>query len=56
MAQYIIFLDSKRVGADKFVVKVLDSTHLLIQPEAADTVQRLCRQWMDENTYEKPTN
>ena len=56
MAQYIIFLDSKRVGADKFVVKVLDSTHLLIQPEAAETVQRLCRQWMDANTYEKPTN
>ncbi|GJP34910.1 hypothetical protein CLOM_g19390 [Closterium sp. NIES-68] len=55
MAQYIIFLDSKRGGAEKFILQVLDDTHMLIHAEAADMVQKMCRDWMDANTYEKPT-
>ncbi|CAI6001348.1 unnamed protein product, partial [Closterium sp. NIES-64] len=51
MAQYIIFLDSKRGGAEKFILQVLDDTHMLILADAADMVQKMCRDWMDANTW-----
>ncbi|CAI5527458.1 unnamed protein product, partial [Closterium sp. Naga37s-1] len=41
MAQYIIFLDSKRGGAEKFILQVLDDTHMLILADAADMVQKM---------------
>ncbi|KAJ7527395.1 hypothetical protein O6H91_16G052000 [Diphasiastrum complanatum] len=54
MAQYIINLNESMPFAQKFIVYILDDTHIFVQPHVADMIQKRLEEFRDQNTYEKP--
>lgn len=54
MAQFIINMNNSLPANQKFIIRVLDSTHLFVQPHVAEMIRSAISEYRDQNTYEKP--
>ncbi|KAI8569038.1 hypothetical protein RHMOL_Rhmol02G0247200 [Rhododendron molle] len=54
MAQFIIYLDSSLPTSQKFIIHILDSTHLFVQPHVSEMIRSAISEFRDQNSYEKP--
>jgi TFIIH basal transcription factor complex TTD-A subunit len=54
MAQFIINLNASMPNAQKFILEVLDDTHIFVLANMAETIQYKVQEFRDSNTYEKP--
>lgn len=54
MAQFIINLNASLPASQKFIIHVLDGTHLFVQPHAAEMIRSAVSEFRDQNSYEKP--
>ncbi|XP_030467617.1 general transcription and DNA repair factor IIH subunit TFB5 [Syzygium oleosum] len=55
MAQFIINLNASLPASQKFIIHVLDNTHLFVQPHVADMIRNAMSEFREQNSYEKPT-
>jgi len=55
MAQYIINMNASFPAADKFIIHVLDSTHMFVQPHMEGMIRSQIAKFREDNTYVKPT-
>lgn len=54
MAQFIVNLNASLPASQKFIVHMLDNTHMFVQPHVADMIRSRISEFRDQNTYEKP--
>ncbi|KMT06518.1 hypothetical protein BVRB_7g156920 [Beta vulgaris subsp. vulgaris] len=54
MAQFIIHMNGSMPANQKFIIRVLDDTHLFVQPHAAEMIRSAMSEFREANTYEKP--
>ncbi|KAK9103566.1 hypothetical protein Sjap_020820 [Stephania japonica] len=54
MAQFIINLNAMRPASQKFIIHVLDNTHIFVQPHMAEMIRSAIAEFRDLNSYEKP--
>ncbi|KAL8150468.1 hypothetical protein V2J09_020276, partial [Rumex salicifolius] len=54
MAQFIINYNGLLPSSQKFIIRVLDGTHLFVQPHAGEMIKSAIASFRDQNTYEKP--
>ncbi|KAK9143687.1 hypothetical protein Scep_006324 [Stephania cephalantha] len=54
MAQFIINLNATRPASQKFIIHVLDNTHIFVQPHMAEMIRSAIAEFRDLNSYEKP--
>lgn len=55
MAQFIINLNASMPASQKFIIHVLDSTHIFVQPHVAEMIRSAMAEFRDQNSYEKPS-
>ncbi|XP_074267633.1 general transcription and DNA repair factor IIH subunit TFB5-like [Silene latifolia] len=55
MAQFVINMNASLPHNQKFIIRVLDNTHLFVQPHAAEMIRTAISEYRDQNTYEKPS-
>ncbi|CAM6083853.1 unnamed protein product [Calypogeia fissa] len=54
MAQFIVNLNASMPNAQKFILEVLDDTHIFVLANMAETIQYKVQEFRDSNTFEKP--
>ncbi|KAK7370040.1 hypothetical protein VNO80_12092 [Phaseolus coccineus] len=54
MAQYIINMNASLPASDKFIIHVLDSTHMFVQPHVELMIRSQIAKFREDNTYVKP--
>ncbi|XP_059653272.1 general transcription and DNA repair factor IIH subunit TFB5-like [Cornus florida] len=54
MAQFIIYLNNMLPKPQKFIIDVLDNTHLFVQPHVGEMIQNVVADFRNRNSYEKP--
>ncbi|KAG0474699.1 hypothetical protein HPP92_014385 [Vanilla planifolia] len=54
MAQFIVNLNASLPASQRFIVHMLDNTHMFVQPHVADMIRSKISEFRDQNTYEKP--
>jgi TFIIH basal transcription factor complex TTD-A subunit len=54
MAQFIVNLNNSMPANEKFIVHMLDSTHMFVQPHVAEMIKSKIAEFRDQNSYEKP--
>ncbi|CAM6122333.1 unnamed protein product [Calypogeia fissa] len=54
MAQFIVNLKASMPNAQKFILEVLDDTHIFVLANMAETIQYKVQEFRDSNTFEKP--
>ncbi|XP_048497126.1 general transcription and DNA repair factor IIH subunit TFB5-like [Beta vulgaris subsp. vulgaris] len=54
MAQFIIHMNVHCQQNQKFIIRVLDNTHLFVQPHAAEMIRSAMSEFKEANTYKKP--
>ncbi|XP_038702351.1 general transcription and DNA repair factor IIH subunit TFB5-like [Tripterygium wilfordii] len=54
MAQFIINLNASLPASQRFIIHILDSTHLFVQPQVAEMIRSAISEFRDQNPYEKP--
>lgn len=54
MAQFIINLNASMPTSQKFIIHILDNTHMFVQPHAAEMIRSAIAEFRDANSYEKP--
>ncbi|KAL9330267.1 hypothetical protein ACSQ67_005270 [Phaseolus vulgaris] len=54
MAQYIINMNASMPASDKFIIHVLDSTHMFVQPHVELMIRSQIAKFREDNTYVKP--
>lgn len=54
MAQFIINMNASMPASQKFIIHVLDSTHLFVQPHVAEMIRSAISEFREQNSYEKP--
>ncbi|KAJ3049308.1 General transcription factor IIH subunit 5 [Rhizophlyctis rosea] len=52
--QILIDLDNQAPPDEKFIIKKLDDTHLLIKSQFVDSVKEQLEDILEENTYRAP--
>ncbi|CAA7399841.1 unnamed protein product [Spirodela intermedia] len=55
MAQFIINFNASLPASQKFILQILDDTHLFVQPHAGEMIKSRMSEFREQNTYEKPT-
>ncbi|XP_010533744.1 PREDICTED: RNA polymerase II transcription factor B subunit 5 [Tarenaya hassleriana] len=55
MAQFIINLNNSMPASQKFIIHILDSTHMFVQPHVEHMIRSAIAEFRDQNSYEKPT-
>lgn len=55
MAQFIINLNASLPASQKFIIHILDSTHLFVQPHVGEMIKSAIAEFRKENSFEKPT-
>lgn len=55
MAQFIVNMNASMPASEKFIVHILDPTHMFIQPNMGDYIKSKMAEFRDQNSYEKPT-
>ncbi|WOK98070.1 hypothetical protein Cni_G06779 [Canna indica] len=54
MAQFIINYNASLPPSQKFILHVLDNTHIFVQPNMGEMIKSKISEFRDQNTYEKP--
>ncbi|XP_077235546.1 general transcription and DNA repair factor IIH subunit TFB5-like [Tasmannia lanceolata] len=54
MAQFIVNMNAALPASQKFIVHILDSTHMFVQPHVAEMIRSRIAEFRDQNSYEKP--
>ncbi|EPS71347.1 hypothetical protein M569_03416, partial [Genlisea aurea] len=54
MAQYIIHINNSLPQSQRFIIHVLDSTHLFVRSDVGTMIRSTIASFRDQNTYEKP--
>ncbi|XLR24564.1 hypothetical protein S83_052464, partial [Arachis hypogaea] len=54
MAQYIINMNASLPASDKFIIHILDSTHMFVQPQVEQMIRSQIAKFREDNTYVKP--
>ncbi|WVZ95777.1 hypothetical protein U9M48_041500 [Paspalum notatum var. saurae] len=54
MAQFIVNLNASMPASEKFIVHMLDPTHMFVQPHVAEMIRSKISEFRDQNSYEKP--
>jgi len=54
MAQLLISINDSMPNAHKFIVYMLDDTHIYVQPDVGTMLSKKLQEFRDQNTYEKP--
>ncbi|KAK2429753.1 general transcription and DNA repair factor IIH subunit TFB5 [Trifolium repens] len=55
MAQYIINMNASLPASDKFIIHILDSTHMFVQPHVELMIRSQISKFREDNTYVKPS-
>ncbi|XP_004515139.2 general transcription and DNA repair factor IIH subunit TFB5-like [Cicer arietinum] len=55
MAQYIINMNASLPASDKFIIHILDSTHMFVQPHVELMIRSQIAKFREDNTYVKPS-
>ncbi|KAF8047823.1 hypothetical protein N665_2814s0002 [Sinapis alba] len=55
MAQFIVNMNNSMPSSQKFIIHILDSTHLFVQPQVEQMIRSAIAEFRDQNSYEKPT-
>ena len=55
MAQFIINFNNSMPNAHKFIIHILDDTHLFVQENVVEMIRKKVQDFRDQNTFEKPT-
>nr|XP_016449213.1 PREDICTED: RNA polymerase II transcription factor B subunit 5-like [Nicotiana tabacum] len=55
MAQFIINVNAALPQSQKFILHVLDNTHLFVQSDVAGMIRSAIAEFREANTYEKPS-
>uniref|UniRef100_A0ACD5ZQ55 Uncharacterized protein n=2 Tax=Avena sativa TaxID=4498 RepID=A0ACD5ZQ55_AVESA len=55
MAQFIVNLNASMPASERFIVHILDPTHMFIQPHMGEYIKSKMAEFRDQNSYEKPT-
>lgn len=55
MAQFIINMNAALPQQQKFIIHVLDGTHLFVRSDVAGMIRSAIADFREQNTYEKPT-
>jgi len=53
MAQFIVNLNASMPASERFIVHMLDPTHMFVQPHVVEMI-RMIGEFRDQNSYEKP--
>ncbi|KAI8468041.1 MAG: TFIIH subunit TTDA/Tfb5 [Monoraphidium minutum] len=53
--ELLIHENSKAAPNNKFLISVLDDTHLFVKPDKVEFVQEKVREFNDRNVYQPPT-
>ncbi|KAL9856222.1 putative TFIIH subunit TTDA/Tfb5, TFB5-like superfamily protein [Arabidopsis thaliana] len=56
MTQFIVNMNNSMPPSQKFIIHVLDSTHLFVQPHVEQMIRSAISDFRDQNSYEKPTS
>lgn len=54
MAQFIINMNAALPQTQKFILHVLDDTHLFVRSDMAGSIRDKISEFREQNTYEKP--
>ena len=54
MAQFIVNLNASMPASERFIVHMLDPTHMFVQPHVAEMIRSKIAEFWDQNSYEKP--
>lgn len=54
MAQFIINYEKTLRSEHKFIIKVIDDTHLFVQPNMGEMIRSAVAEFRNQNSYEKP--
>ncbi|XP_077235368.1 general transcription and DNA repair factor IIH subunit TFB5-like [Tasmannia lanceolata] len=54
MAQFIVNMNAALPASQKFILHILDSTHMFVQPHVAEMIRSRIAEFRDQNSYEKP--
>ncbi|RHN55878.1 putative TFIIH subunit TTDA/Tfb5 protein [Medicago truncatula] len=55
MAQFIIKMNASFPTSDKFIIHILDSTHMFVQPHVEQMIRSQIAKFREDNTYVKPS-
>ncbi|XP_023005607.1 RNA polymerase II transcription factor B subunit 5 isoform X2 [Cucurbita maxima] len=55
MGQFIINYNASLPASHRFIIHILDNTHMFVQPNVADMIRNAMSEFRDQNSYEKPT-
>jgi len=55
MAQFIIKMNASLPTSDKFIIHILDSTHMFVQPHVEQMVRSQIAKFREDNSYVKPS-
>ncbi|XP_027182530.1 general transcription and DNA repair factor IIH subunit TFB5 [Coffea eugenioides] len=55
MAQFIINMNAALPQSQKFIIHVLDNTHLFVRSDVAGMIRSAIAEFREQNTYEKPS-
>ncbi|CAN8312062.1 unnamed protein product [Cochlearia groenlandica] len=56
MAQFIVNMNNSLPSSQKFIIHVLDSTRLFVQPQVEQMIRSAIADFRDQNSYEKPSS
>ncbi|XP_065858045.1 general transcription and DNA repair factor IIH subunit TFB5 [Euphorbia lathyris] len=54
MAQFIINMNASLPASQKFIIHVLDGTHLFVQPHVSEMIRSAISEFREQISYEKP--
>lgn len=54
MAQFLISINDSMPNAHKFIVYILDDTHIYVQPDVGTMLSKRLQEFRDQNTFVKP--
>ncbi|XP_011626046.1 RNA polymerase II transcription factor B subunit 5 [Amborella trichopoda] len=54
MAQFIASLNASLPPSQKFIIHMLDNTHMFVQAHAGEMIRNKISEFRDLNSYEKP--
>ncbi|TKW27712.1 hypothetical protein SEVIR_3G275300v4 [Setaria viridis] len=54
MAQFIVNLNASMPALERFIVHMLDPTHMFVHPHVAEMIRSKIAEFRNQNSYEKP--
>ncbi|KAH0863870.1 hypothetical protein HID58_081081 [Brassica napus] len=55
MGQLIVNMNNSMPSSQRFIIHVLDSTHLFVLPHVEQMIRSAIAEFRNQNSYEKPT-